>query len=69
MFRAMPHWGWLLIGLVVVLVAAWVASQRLLDRHRQVDPALVVRDPAEQRVDQGALRRIKELARDDDPGL
>jgi hypothetical protein len=63
----MPLWGWLVIASVLVVVALWAFAQRSRAGRRPVDPALVVRDVAEQRVDQAALRRANER-RYDDPG-
>jgi hypothetical protein len=65
----MELWGWLLIGLVVALVLLWAGVQWFRERHRPVDPAHVLRDPAERRVNQSALRRIKDVERDLEPGL
>jgi hypothetical protein len=63
----MPLWGWLVIGLVLALVVLSALVQRARQRRRPVDPALVVRDVAEQRVDPEAVRRANER-RFDDPG-
>jgi hypothetical protein len=67
----MPLWGWLVIGSALVLIALgalWALAQRGRAGHRPVDPALVVRDPAEQRVDQEAHRRAMEVELND-PGF
>ncbi|GAA3178663.1 hypothetical protein GCM10010531_35690 [Blastococcus jejuensis] len=60
-------WGLLPLGIAAVL-----GVLRLRDRARRrrakVDPDFVDRDPAEQRVDQKAYRRAREVRWFNDPG-